>query len=84
VLNKSLVGILRPWLPAHRLTAAQREQLAGYAELDQRVVRKKIGVAPDVISAAIAGEDLAPELVGRLTAFLDQQSAARGDARARA
>ena len=59
-----------PWA-AYRLTDAQRERLAGYAELDERVVRKTVGVAPDIISAAVAGESLAPELISRLVGFLE-------------
>ena len=52
-------------LTACKLTDAQRERLAGYAELDERAVRKTVGVAPDIIGAAIAGESLAPAIIGR-------------------
>ena len=60
-------------LSACKLTDAQRERLAGYAELDERAVRKTVGVAPDIISAPIAGESLAPAIIGRLVpSFLEQ------------
>ena len=61
-----------------RLTDSERERLAGYAELDERAVRKTIGVTHDVVSAAVAGESLAPELISRLVGFLEQP-APRGD-----
>jgi hypothetical protein len=56
--------------PVYRLNTEQREQLAGYVELDERSVRKNIGVVPDIISAAVAGESLTPALIGRLVGFL--------------
>jgi hypothetical protein len=60
-------------LPAYKLTAAQREKLAGYRELDERGMRKAAGVTTEVIDQAVAGRTLAPELVGRLVKFLEQQ-----------
>jgi hypothetical protein len=41
-------------LPACKLTDEQCERLAGYAEFDERMVRKTVGVAPEIISAAVA------------------------------
>jgi hypothetical protein len=72
-----------PAPPVYRLNTEQRERLAGYRELDERAVRKTVVVTPDIVSAAVAGESLAPELIGRLVGFLEQQSAARGDAQPR-
>ena len=62
--------------PAYKLTAAQREQLAGYRQLDERTARKQAGVTLEVIDAAVAGHSLAPEIVGRLVDFLAQQQPA--------
>ena len=47
--------------------------VAGYRELDQRAVRKAVGVSADIVEEAVAGESLAPELIGRLVGFLEQQ-----------
>jgi hypothetical protein len=57
---------------AYRLTTAQREQLAGYRQLDERAARHQAGVTLDVIDAAVAGHSLAPEIVDRLVNFLAQ------------
>ena len=62
--------------PAYQLSMEQRERLAGHVELNERAVRKTIGVTHDVVSAAVAGESLAPELISRLAAFLEQQPGA--------
>ena len=62
--------------PPYRLNTEQRERLAGYRALDERETRKTVGVATDVIAAAIAGETLAPALIARLTQFLAQQQPA--------
>ena len=59
--------------PPYRLSTEQREKLAGHVELNERAVRKTIGVTHDVVSAAVAGESLAPEIISRLTDFLQQQ-----------
>ena len=64
--------------PAYQLSTEQREKLAGHVELNERAVRKTIGVTHDVVSAAVAGESLAPELISRLVGFLEQP-APRGD-----
>jgi hypothetical protein len=64
-------------LPAYRLSVAQREKLAGDRELDERTLRKSAGVTLRTVDAAIAGgRDLAPEIVGRLVGFLEQQQPA--------
>jgi hypothetical protein len=60
-------------LPPYKLTAAQRERLAGYRELDERTVRKAAGVTAEVVDEAVAGKSLAPEIIGRLVGFLEQQ-----------
>lgn len=63
--------------PPYRLTAAQREKLAGYRQLDERSLRKSAGVTLETVDAAIAGgRDLAPEIVAKLALFLDQQQPA--------
>ena len=62
--------------PAYQLSTEQREKLAGHVELNERAVRKTIGVTHDVVSAAVAGESLAPELISRLVGFLEQQQPA--------
>ena len=63
-------------LPPYRLTTTQREKLAGCRELDERAVRKAAGVTAEVVAEAVAGRSLAPELVGRLVGFLEQQQPA--------
>ena len=62
--------------PAYQLSTEQRERLAGHVELNERALRKTIGVTHDVVSAAVAGESLAPELISRLVGFLEQQQPA--------
>ena len=62
--------------PSPALNTEQREKLAGHVELNERAVRKTIGVTHDVVSAAVAGESLAPELISRLVGFLEQQQPA--------
>jgi hypothetical protein len=59
-----------------KLTVAQREKLAGYRQLDERTMRKAAGVTAEVVADAVAGRSLAPELVGRLVGFLEQQQPA--------
>ena len=62
---------------SYRLTVAQREKLAGYRELDERTLRKSAGVAIETVDAAIAGgRDLAPEIITKLSLFLEQQQQA--------
>ena len=53
----------------HRLAASLREKLAAQLELDPKAVREA-GVTIDVAERAVCGQDLAPEIVARLTAFL--------------
>jgi hypothetical protein len=65
-------GHAPPPPPAYRLTTAQREQLAGYRQLDEQTVRHQAGVTLEVIDAAVAGHSLAPEIVDRLVNFLAQ------------
>jgi len=65
-------GHASPPPPAYRLTIAQREQLAGYRQLDEQTVRHQAGVTLEVIDAAVAGHSLAPEIVDRLVNFLVQ------------
>ena len=61
-------------LPPYRLTAGQRELLAGFRSLDERTLRKSAGVALETVDAAIAGgRDLAPEIIAKLALFLEQQ-----------
>jgi hypothetical protein len=67
----------KPPLPAYRLTSTQREKLAGYRQLDEHSLRRQAGVTIETVDAAIAGgRDLAPEIVGRLVGFLEQQQPA--------
>jgi hypothetical protein len=65
-----------PRCSAYRLTAAQREQLAGYRQLDEQTTRRQTGVTIETIDQAIAGRSLAPEIISRLAAFLAQAAPA--------
>jgi hypothetical protein len=58
-------------LPQHRLSVAQRERLAAFASLDPMELRRKAGVTPEVVDQAVAGQDLATEIIERLAAFLE-------------
>ena len=60
----------------YRLTVDQRERLAAFHQMDPRTIRRQAGVTAEVIDQAVAGRDLAPEIVGRLTDFLAQQQPA--------
>jgi hypothetical protein len=59
---------------ANRASAEQSQHRESQSVAgSERTVRKTVGVAPDIISAAIAGESLAPEIVSRLATFLSPQ-----------
>jgi transcriptional regulator with XRE-family HTH domain len=89
--SQANMGKIRKWLeaaeqetataspapsPTYRLNTEQREPLAGYRELDERTVRKTVGVSADLLGEAVAGESLDPKIISRLVNFLKQQPAA--------
>jgi hypothetical protein len=61
---------------SYRLTATQRERLAGFAELDPRDLRRRAGVSEDIVTAAVAGRELEPTILARLATFLERQPSA--------
>jgi hypothetical protein len=56
--------------PNNKLSRAEREQLAGYLALDPAGVRQGAGVTAELAEKAVAGQDLAPEIVARLGAYV--------------
>ena len=64
---------------AHRrLSAAERERLAAWRELENaQALRAGIGVGVEIVDEAIAGKSLEPEIVAKLTQFLSAPLPAR-------
>jgi hypothetical protein len=56
--------------PPGRLSIAQRERLAGYAQLDERTMRRELQMTPDLFNAALAGREVVGEALERITNFL--------------
>jgi hypothetical protein len=53
-----------------RLSIEQRDKLAGFAQLDEQMIRRDLGMTRELMGRAIAGAEMPGEAVERITAFL--------------
>jgi hypothetical protein len=64
-------------IPRH-LSQAQRDKLGGYLSFDDRQIRTDLDVSREAAEKAFHGQELAAEIVGRITQALDGHSAPSG------
>jgi hypothetical protein len=53
-----------------RLTIEQRERLAGYASMDEKMLRRELGMTAELVGRAVSGAELPGEAIERITVFL--------------